>query len=129
LRKVEKRGRAITPDVSPAAPHSPRKSLKKLRYGVEFVASLYPRKPVKRFVRRLKDLQESLGTINDASMATRLAQQLAGGGHAGLGILVGALAVSSDRARRAAMRRLDRQWEAFRRQKRFWRQPLQEPLR
>jgi hypothetical protein len=75
---------------------------------------------VKRFVRRLKDFQESLGTIYDASMATRLAQQFAGGGHAELGVPVGALAVSSDHARRAAMRRLDKQWEAFRRQKRFW---------
>jgi CHAD domain-containing protein len=40
LRKVEKRGRAIAPDASPAALHPLRKSVKKLRYGVEFVASL-----------------------------------------------------------------------------------------
>jgi triphosphatase len=120
-RKVEKRGRAVAADATPSALHPLRKSLKKLRYGVEFVSSLYPRKRVKRFLRRLKNLQNSLGVINDAAVATRLAEQLAGDGHVELGAPVGAVALSRERARRAAMRKLGEQWTAYRSQERFWR--------
>lgn len=119
-RKVEKRGRALQPNASPVALHPLRKALKKLRYSIEFLASLYPPKAVKRFLRRLKDLQKGLGAINDAAVATRLAEQLAGGGHVELGLPVGVVAISREEARRAAMRKLERQWRAFRRQERFW---------
>ncbi len=57
-RKVRKRGRAFRPGASPAALHPLRKSLKKLRYGVEFLESLFPEKNPKRFVKRLKALQK-----------------------------------------------------------------------
>jgi CHAD domain-containing protein len=60
-RKVRKRGRSVAPDASPEALHPLRKSAKKLRYGIEFIASLYPEKDIKRFVKPLKALQESLG--------------------------------------------------------------------
>ena len=119
-RKVEKRGRNASPGSSPAELHPLRKSLKKLRYGIEFVASLYPRKAVKRFMKRIKGLQETLGVINDSATATRLAEQLAGGGHLELGVPVGALAASRDEARRTAMRHLGKQWRELQRQKPCW---------
>ncbi len=119
-RKVEKRARKVNPEASPAVLHPLRKTLKKLRYGAEFVASLYPRKAVKRFLRPIKRLQETLGVINDSATATRLAVQLAGGGHLELGVPVGALAANRDEARRAAMRRLGKQWRELQRQKPFW---------
>ena len=120
-RKVEKRGDAVGPHAAASALHPLRKSLKKLRYAIEFVGSLYKRKAVKRFVKRLKGLQKSLATINDAAMATTLAEQLAGRGHAELGVPVGALAVSREHASRVAMRKLGKQWNAFRREDPFWR--------
>lgn len=119
-RKVEKRARKVNPEASPAVLHPLRKTLKKLRYGAEFVASLYPRKAVKRFLRPIKRLQETLGVINNSATATRLAVQLAGGGHLELGVPVGALAANRDEARRAAMRRLGKQWRELQRQKPFW---------
>jgi triphosphatase len=94
--------------------------LKKLRYAVEFLASLYPKKAVKRLVKRIKALQKVLGVINDAAMAKRLAEQLAGGGYLELGVPVGALARSREHASHAAMRKLGRQGADFRAHDRFW---------
>ena len=45
--------------------HGLRIALKKLRYTAEFLAPLYPRRKVKRYVRELRGLQEHLGAIND----------------------------------------------------------------
>ena len=45
--------------------HGLRIALKKLRYTAEFLAPLYPRRKVKRYVRELRGLQETLGAIND----------------------------------------------------------------
>lgn len=46
--------------------HRLRISLKKLRYAAEFYGPLYKKKKVKRFVSRLKELQDLLGAFNDA---------------------------------------------------------------
>ena len=117
-RKVRKRGRAVSANASPEALHPLRKSLKKLRYGIEFLASLYPGKSVKRFVKRLEAPQQTLGVINDGAMATRLAEGLARGGHLELGVLVGALALSREKQSRKAMRKLGKQWAGLERQSR-----------
>lgn len=47
--------------------HELRKELKKLRYAVEFFASLYPAKRVDPFLKRLKKLQAVFGDLNDAA--------------------------------------------------------------
>ena len=75
--KVDKRGRGVGPETSAEKLHPLRKSLKKLRYSLEFLSSLYPRKATKRYLRPLKNLQKSLGIINDAAVALRLADELA----------------------------------------------------
>jgi len=117
---VEKRGRRLRPGAAPPELHPLRKALKKLRYGVEFLASLYPPKAVKRFIKRLKNLQKRLGVINDGATATRLAERLAGTGHFELGPPVGALAMNGEQAYRKAARKLAREWSAFQTQERFW---------
>lgn len=61
---------------SDEAMHALRKAMKTLRYGVEFVASQFPTKEVKRFVGPCKDLQEALGTINDAGVTEALMAQI-----------------------------------------------------
>jgi triphosphatase len=49
--------------------HRARKRVKRLRYGVEFAASLYRDKDVRRYLARLRPAQEALGRYNDLSLA------------------------------------------------------------
>ncbi|MCU0928375.1 MAG: CHAD domain-containing protein [Burkholderiaceae bacterium] len=51
------------------AQHRIRKRVKRLRYSVEFVSSLYPPKAVQRFLKRLRPAQEVLGEYNDLLVA------------------------------------------------------------
>jgi CHAD domain-containing protein len=74
--KVERRGRHIE-EGSDAERHALRKSLKKLRYGIDYLQALYPSKQVESFLRRCKKLQQVLGDINDTVTATGLADRLA----------------------------------------------------
>lgn len=55
--------------------HALRKQLKKLRYAIEFFATLYDDRKVDRTVRRLRRLQDVFGEVNDAAaMGERLNQ-------------------------------------------------------
>jgi CHAD domain-containing protein len=49
--------------------HRTRKRLKRLRYCVEFVASLYRAKDVRRYLARLRPAQDALGQYNDLTVA------------------------------------------------------------
>ena len=51
------------------ARHALRKRLKRLRYSLEFVAPLYARKSVSRYLAVLKPAQQSLGDFNDLVVA------------------------------------------------------------
>jgi triphosphatase len=76
-RKVRKAGRGIE-NAKPQERHKLRKALKRLRYGSDFLSSLYPRKRVKRQLGRLSDLQDVLGALNDFAVAEGLLSDLAG---------------------------------------------------
>jgi triphosphatase len=119
--KATKRGRAVRPDAEAADLHPLRKSLKTLRYSVEFLESIYSPKKTKRFLRRLKKLQDALGEINDSAMATRLAEGLAADKHLELAPSVAAISLSQGRAARGAMKALAKSWQAYRDEPRFWR--------
>ena len=54
------------------ARHDLRKSLKQLRYAIEFAAPLFPAKQVAPFTERLKKLQSVCGRLNDSAMAEAL---------------------------------------------------------
>jgi inorganic triphosphatase YgiF len=58
--------------------HLLRIALKKLRYATEFFQSLYPKKRTKPYLAALKDLQDSLGHLNDVAVAQRLIDSLIG---------------------------------------------------
>jgi CHAD domain-containing protein len=118
--KVDKRGRGISADSSPDEPHPLRKSLKKLRYSVEFLSSCYSRKEVKRFLRPMKDLLKTLGAVNDAATTIRLAEELAEQ-RTELTLAVAALAKNQDQTSAEARERLRKQWAVFQRKERFWR--------
>lgn len=67
-RRILRRGRKIRPDSPDALFHALRIDCKKLRYLLEFSASLFSEKEVKRLLDHLKDLQENLGSFNDLSI-------------------------------------------------------------
>lgn len=74
-KRMKKRGRAL-PAASPDALHRARIAAKRARYAAEFFASLYRGKQVRPFVKALGALQDELGKVNDAAVATRLLGQL-----------------------------------------------------
>ena len=117
--KVERRGRHIE-EGSDAERHALRKSLKKLRYGIDYLQALYPSKQVESFLRRCKKLQQVLGDINDTVTATGLADRLADAARPDLAPAVGALAKQLDGRRQDALGGLAKRWKAFQAEPWFW---------
>jgi len=75
-KKMSKRGRQLMQESALEELHTLRIDGKKLRYSLEFFSAMYPEKKAKPFLRTLKGLQESLGSVNDAVIAEDLARQL-----------------------------------------------------
>ncbi|WP_232631031.1 CYTH and CHAD domain-containing protein [Methylobacterium sp. Leaf118] len=80
-RQVKRRGRHLD-DLSPEERHRVRIAAKKLRYGAEFFAALYPgKKAGKRhaaFAEALSELQDQLGALNDIATADEVLREVAG---------------------------------------------------
>jgi len=66
--------------LAPEAQHRVRKRLKRLRYALEFGASLFPKRAVKRYLRELRPAQEALGALNDEAVARALLEARASEG-------------------------------------------------
>ncbi len=64
--------------LSPEAQHSMRLRFKKLRYAMEFMAPLLPKKHQKTYLATLSQLQEILGLINDQVTASLLINEVFG---------------------------------------------------
>jgi inorganic triphosphatase YgiF len=80
LRKLEKKIRrddARFATLGDEERHQLRKRIKRLRYAAELVGSLWPQKPVQKFLRRLQKAQTPLGQLNDAVVAFDLYRNLA----------------------------------------------------
>ena len=60
-----------------AARHKVRIEAKRVRYIVEGFAPLYPKKPVRAYLKALAQIQEDLGEANDAVVATAYLQDVA----------------------------------------------------
>ncbi len=67
-RRVVKRGRRIEAATPDEKLHALRIDCKKLRYLLEFFASLFPKDRMKGLIKQLKRLQENLGDFNDLSV-------------------------------------------------------------
>jgi triphosphatase len=91
--------------------HELRKKLRKLHYGADFLASLFPRRQVERFVKRTSRLQDLLGELNDVTASARLLKQI------GRGLPAGWRAFASQGP---ALKSLRRSWRRFRKADRFW---------
>ncbi len=112
-RKVARRGKRLKGG-SREELHALRKSIKKLRYGFEFLAPLYPPAKVEAVVHPCKKLQALLGRSNDAAVTPALAGQLTEGGHADLAPALGVLANWVEARGRKALRRVPTHWHGLR---------------
>ncbi|MES1185034.1 MAG: CHAD domain-containing protein [Myxococcales bacterium] len=76
-KRAQKRLRALA-DLPPEQRHELRIEIKKLHYGVQFFAGLFPNHERRRekFLRHLQRLQDRLGELNDARVHQALAQEL-----------------------------------------------------
>jgi inorganic triphosphatase YgiF len=113
VRKAHRRGRHIRRRPVEEL-HSLRKSLKKLRYSVEFLSGVIGRKRSHAYLKACKDLQEQLGTINDAALATELCGRLAQA--AARTTLAPALSTLPEWSREHGerhLRRLPKAWDRF----------------
>ncbi len=77
-----------------------------------------PKLERRRFLRPVKDLQKTLGAINDAATAIRLAEELAEQ-RTELTLAAAALAKNQDQTSAEARERLTKAWAKFQRRERF----------
>jgi len=68
LRRILRDGQAIGPEDPRCGLHRLRIQGKKLRYALEFFASLFPKAETRTAIRQLKKLQNNLGDFNDLSV-------------------------------------------------------------
>jgi CHAD domain-containing protein len=122
MKKAEKRAKKIA-RLSIEERHELRKSLKRLRYTVEFLAPLFEGDRVKPFLKKLKALQDLFGALNDAAMAEALFRDTDGpaGGSVdaarAAGVVIGA---RRERARHA-WEDAKATWKTLKEADRFWR--------
>ena len=72
LTQLHKRARkrySAAADLHPDKLHELRVSLKRLRYGIEFLLPLLPEKATVRFANEIAEIQETLGYLNDEAVA------------------------------------------------------------
>jgi inorganic triphosphatase YgiF len=74
-RQARKLGRSFA-KLSPEQRHAVRIALKKLRYACEFFEGLYRKKGTKPYLTSLKQMQDSLGHLNDMTVAEKLTVRL-----------------------------------------------------
>jgi len=67
-KRVLRHGRQVSKETTDSEIHALRIDCKKLRYLLEFFASIFPHKSVAPVVRQLKELQENLGDFVDFSV-------------------------------------------------------------
>ena len=77
LKKVIKKGRAITEETPPEPYHQLRIECKRLRYACEFLEPVIDQNLLGRFVKHLKALQTVLGDHQDACVASERLREFA----------------------------------------------------
>lgn len=110
-RRVVKTGRRLLAGATDDELHALRVDCKKLRYLMEFFASLFPRKKIKFLIKQLKGLQRNLGNFNDYrvqqtylfSVASEWPHEDAESGQVllAIGSLIGTLEIKKKRERSA----------------------------
>ena len=117
---VVKKGKGFA-DLSLEARHEVRLLVKKLRYATDFFEGLYPAKPGKKYIRRLRRLQDELGHLNDIVTLNSILDRIlehSGGAKAqrAAGFLIGWY----EREAASGDARLIEDWKRFEKSKPFW---------
>lgn len=120
-RRLHRRGEALLA-MSPEERHNVRIAAKKLRYAAEFFGSLYKPNKVERYIDALRDLQSTLGTLNDSAQTERLTSDAirAHAGPVDPGIVASVSKWEAARTKRA-LKRYAKRWRDFDQAKHFWR--------
>lgn len=116
LKSVRHRGRQLEA-LPTEALHELRKDCKRLRYAAEFFAPAFSAKQAKPFLRRLSEVQEELGALNDMAASGLLMTQLGRPGCGYAGGVVHGMAVSGALPARSRIRK---SWKSFKRADPFW---------
>jgi triphosphatase len=118
--RVRKRGRRLM-RLDAAALHRLRNAVRRLRYGILFLAPLLPEARARALAGTVEVLQETLGAINDCTVAEdllRLARAEARGPQRRKARKLLKKRITAARAARRAD--LKAQWEAFRAAEKWW---------
>ena len=107
--KVRHRGRQIA-RLDFQGLHKVRKSLKKLRYSVEFLSPLLNEKDLRSYLHRCKALLKRFGALNDGVVAVGLAEQLGGERQPELAPAVAALAEWADGQQSHIRHQIEEDW-------------------
>ena len=119
-QQARKRGRRLAKR-SPAELHRLRIAIKKFRYATDFFASLYPGKTARETLRRLGELQDILGAMNDAATVAGLMTQGFRGARGKRVLEAKGILLGWSRGRAVLLKqRLKGAWKAFRAAERFW---------
>ena len=119
-QQARKRGRKLA-DRSPAELHKLRIAIKKFRYAADFFASLYEGKSAGETLKRLGDLQDILGAMNDSATVAGLMRQGFTGTRGKRVLEARGILLGWSRGRAVTLKReLKRAWKAFRAAEKFW---------
>ncbi|HYC14567.1 MAG TPA: CHAD domain-containing protein, partial [Stellaceae bacterium] len=120
VERARKRGRRLMrQDV--AGLHRLRKAVRRLRYGLLFLAPLLPGRGARPLARAVEALQETLGAVNDCAVGKELIGLARAKAHGPQRRKTRKLLLKRLKAARAARRReLEAQWEAFRTARARW---------
>ena len=118
-RKAVKRGRHLK-SLGAEELHGLRKSLKKLRYACEDVASLYGDAAPRRFIGAIKKVLQDLGHINDAAVTAERVETLAEPARPEFAAASEALLAWNEKRRKGSQHDLRRRWRKFRHADPFW---------
>jgi inorganic triphosphatase YgiF len=129
-RQALKRGKGFG-KLATAERHQLRIAVKKLRYTTEFFRGLYPAKRSKGYLAALRDLQESLGHLNDVAVAEHLLADLTkasppGSGARQLERAAGKVIGWYDRALLDVEPEMRRTWKSFAATAPFWNKPREQ---
>jgi inorganic triphosphatase YgiF len=102
-----------------ASLHAVRKSAKKLRYGVEYLDSLFGAE-AGRYAKRCNRLQKKLGTLNDLETAERQIAELVGNGRLDLAPAAGALSNWCEARRPKCLKKALKACTTFAKRDPFW---------
>lgn len=119
-QQVRKRGRRLAKR-SPAELHRLRIAIKKFRYATDFFASLYEGKTARDMLKRLAELQDILGAMNDAATVSGLMRQGFGGARGKRVLEARGILLGWSRGRAVLLKhRLKGAWKTFRAAETFW---------